>query len=94
MMPAARVRTRSILANIVARVSPKQSHAPDLINASSTLRLTVRPSTRSHNSASELNLPALPRRQKALDRHLADAFDGGQAETNGPPFPRPRCGWE
>ena len=38
----ARAIARSIRPNIVARVSPKQSHAPDLINASKTFRVTAR----------------------------------------------------
>src|SRR5256885_1089453 len=44
-MLAARARVRSIWANSVARVSPKPSHAPDLMSASSTFRFTGRVST-------------------------------------------------
>ena len=62
----------------------KQSHAPVLMSASRVFRFTVRPSTRSHKSASELNFPPSFRAFKnRFDRHFAHALDGGEAEANG-----------
>ncbi len=48
---------RSICVNNVARVWPKVSHAPVLIRASKVFRVNERPSTRSHNSDSDLKFP-------------------------------------
>ena len=82
-MPAARDSVRSICANSVARVSLKVSHAPDLISASSTRRFTVRMSTRSHMSMSDLNSPPLLRASSKLCTATSpDALDRRHAEAN------------
>ena len=57
--------------------------APHLISASIAFLLTARPSTRSQKSHSELNGAALLARPlDRLDRLVADALDGVQAEAD------------
>ena len=65
------------------RLAPVEPNAPHLISASIAFLLTVRLSTRSQKSHSELNSPpSLARPLDRLDRLVADALDGIQAEAD------------
>ena len=65
------------------RLAPVEPSAPHLISASIAFLLTVRLSTRSQKSHSEVNAPALlARALDRLDRLVADALDRVQAEAD------------
>ncbi len=65
------------------RLAPVEPRAPHLISASIAFLLTIRPSTRSQKSHSEVKLAALDARAfDRLDRLVADALDGIQAEAD------------
>ena len=65
------------------RLAPVEPSAPHLISASIAFLLTMRLSTRSQKSQSEVNSPpSVARALDRLDGLVADALDGVQAEAD------------
>ena len=65
------------------RLAPVEPNAPHLISASIAFLLTVRRSTRSQKSHSDVNVAALLAGPlDRLDRLVADALDGVEAEAD------------